>query len=145
MKKLLFALLLGMAAALPAWAQKTVTFAYQDMMNPFRWVQQSGEIEKATGYKINWKQFGGGGDVIRAMASVTSRSARSAPLASPRESARAWTSSSSGFSRTSRRRRRWWRRTAATSDGRRPEGKEGRRAFVSTTHFHLLYAMELPA
>ena len=55
--------------SLPAWAQKTVTFAYQDMMNPFRWVQQTGEIEKATGYKINWRQFGGGGDVIRAMAS----------------------------------------------------------------------------
>ena len=28
-----------------------------------------GEIEKATGYKINWKMFGGGGDVIKAMAS----------------------------------------------------------------------------
>ena len=52
-----------------AWAQKTVTFAYQDMMNPWRWVQQTGEIEKATGFKINWRQFGGGGDVIRAMAS----------------------------------------------------------------------------
>ena len=62
-----FAVLL-MAAA-PAWAQKTVTFAYQDMMNPWRWVQQSQEIEKATGFKINWRQFGGGGDVIRAMAS----------------------------------------------------------------------------
>ncbi len=68
MKRLLAGLIL-MAAALPAWAQKTVTFAYQDMMNPFRWVQQSGEVEKATGYKINWRQFGGGGDVIRAMAS----------------------------------------------------------------------------
>src|SRR6266536_3952387 len=56
-------------AAVPAWAQKTVTFAYQDMMNPWRWVQQSQEIEKATGFKINWRQFGGGGDVIRAMAS----------------------------------------------------------------------------
>jgi taurine transport system substrate-binding protein len=56
-------------AAMPASAQKTVTFAYQDMMNPWRWVQQSQEIEKATGYKINWRQFGGGGDVIRAMAS----------------------------------------------------------------------------
>ena len=32
-------------------------------------MQQSQEIEKATGYKINWRQFGGGGDVIRAMAS----------------------------------------------------------------------------
>jgi taurine transport system substrate-binding protein len=62
-------LALALAASLPAWAQKTVTFAYQDMMNPFRWVQQQGEIEKATGYKINWRQFGGGGDVIRAMAS----------------------------------------------------------------------------
>ena len=38
-------------------------------MNPWRWVQQSGEIEKATGFKINFRQFGGGGDVIRAMAS----------------------------------------------------------------------------
>lgn len=56
-------------AAVPASAQKTVTFAYQDMMNPWRWVQQSQEVEKATGFKINWRQFGGGGDVIRAMAS----------------------------------------------------------------------------
>jgi len=69
MKRFVAALVLTLAAALPAWAQKTVTFAYQDMMNPFRWVQQTGEIEKATGYKINWRQFGGGGDVIRAMAS----------------------------------------------------------------------------
>ena len=69
MKRLIAGLALALAASMPAWAQKTVTFAYQDMMNPFRWVQQSGEIEKATGYKINWRQFGGGGDVIRAMAS----------------------------------------------------------------------------
>ncbi len=72
MKRLLTGLMFvaaGLIAAAPAWAQKTVTFAYQDMMNPWRWVQQSQEIEKATGFKINWRQFGGGGDVIRAMAS----------------------------------------------------------------------------
>ena len=70
MKRLLAGLALAAAvAANAAWAQKTVTFAYQDMMNPWRWVQQSQEIEKATGFKINWRQFGGGGDVIRAMAS----------------------------------------------------------------------------
>jgi taurine transport system substrate-binding protein len=63
------AIVTALASAAPAWAQKTVTFAYQDMMNPWRWVQQSQEIEKATGFKINWRQFGGGGDVIRAMAS----------------------------------------------------------------------------
>ena len=69
MKRTIAGLALALAIALPAWAQKTVTFAYQDMMNPWRWVQQSQEIEKATGFKINWRQFGGGGDVIRAMAS----------------------------------------------------------------------------
>src|SRR2546429_7605317 len=70
MKRVLAGLFLVAASiALPALAQKTVTFAYQDMMNPWRWVQQSQEVEKATGFKINWRQFGGGGDVIRAMAS----------------------------------------------------------------------------
>jgi len=46
MKRLLTALLFTVAAvaALHAAAQKTVTFAYQDMMNPWRWVQQSQEV-----------------------------------------------------------------------------------------------------
>lgn len=48
---------------------KEVTFAHQDMLVPLRLVMESGEVEKATGYKINWRMFGGGGDVIRAMAS----------------------------------------------------------------------------
>ena len=53
-----------------AFAQnKEVTFAHQDMLVPLRLVMESGEVEKATGYKINWRMFGGGGDVIRAMAS----------------------------------------------------------------------------
>ena len=49
--------------------QKTVTFANQDMLVPMRLVMESGEVEKETGYKINWRMFSGGGDVIRAMAS----------------------------------------------------------------------------
>jgi taurine transport system substrate-binding protein len=53
-----------------AWAQtKEVTIAHQDMLDPYRIVMESGELEKTTGYKINWRMFGGGGDVIRAMAS----------------------------------------------------------------------------
>lgn len=60
---------LGLAAA-GAFAQtKEVTIAHQDMVVPFRVLIDNGEIEKATGYKINWRKFGGGGDVIRAMAS----------------------------------------------------------------------------
>jgi taurine transport system substrate-binding protein len=69
--RLAFSLPMIFAAAVgTANAQtKEVTIAYQDMIVPFRAVQNSGALEKATGYKINWKQFGGGGDVIKAMAS----------------------------------------------------------------------------
>ena len=64
----LAALTVGLAGS--AFAQKKeVTFAHQDMLVPLRIVMESGELEKATGYKINWRMFGGGGDVIKAMAS----------------------------------------------------------------------------
>lgn len=72
MKKVLFAAVAFMAAfAAPCASAQTkeVTFAYQDMLVPYRTLIDSRAIEKATGYKINWRQFGGGGDVIRAMAS----------------------------------------------------------------------------
>jgi taurine transport system substrate-binding protein len=60
----------AMMAATPAFAQqKEVTIGYQDMVVPYRLAQEAKEIEKATGYKVNWKQFGGGGEVIKAMAS----------------------------------------------------------------------------
>lgn len=60
----------GLALATNVFAQtKEVTFAHQDMLVPLRTVMESGELEKTTGYKINWRMFGGGGDVIRAMAS----------------------------------------------------------------------------
>jgi taurine transport system substrate-binding protein len=48
---------------------KEVTIGYQDMVVPYRVSQESKALEKATGYKINWKQFGGGGEVVKAMAS----------------------------------------------------------------------------
>lgn len=54
----------------PASAQsKSLTVAYQDMLDPYRVLIQQRAIGKATGYTIDWRQFGGGGDVIRAMAS----------------------------------------------------------------------------
>jgi taurine transport system substrate-binding protein len=61
--------LVGLGAVAAQAQTKEVTFAHQDMVVPFRVAQAAGEIEKATGYKINWKLFGGGGDVIKAMAS----------------------------------------------------------------------------
>ena len=144
MKRMVAGLVLALAMALPAFAQKTVTFAYQDMMNPFRWVQQSGEIEKATGYKINWRQFGGGGDVIRAMASgdVAIGEAGSAPIA---------TAISQGLEVEL-----FWilediagaealvaRNGSNVNSVADLKGKKVGVPFVSTTHFHLLYAMEL--
>ena len=60
----------GLALAGAALAQtKEVTIGYQDMLVPYRMAQEAKAIETATGYKINWKQFGGGGEVIKAMAS----------------------------------------------------------------------------
>jgi taurine transport system substrate-binding protein len=69
--RLAFSLPMILAAAIgTASAQtKEVTIAHQDMIVPFRVAQAAGAVEKATGYKISWKMFGGGGDVIKAMAS----------------------------------------------------------------------------
>ena len=67
------AMLAGAITALvstTAFAQaKEVTIGYQDMVVPYRMAQEAKALETATGYKINWKQFGGGGEVIKAMAS----------------------------------------------------------------------------
>jgi taurine transport system substrate-binding protein len=64
------ALALAAFCVAPAHAQtKEVTIGYQDMVVPYRIAQEAKDLEKATGYKINWKQFGGGGEVIKAMAS----------------------------------------------------------------------------
>jgi taurine transport system substrate-binding protein len=62
-------LALAVCGSALAQAKKEVTFAHQDMLVPLRTVMESGELEKSTGYKINWRMFGGGGDVIKAMAS----------------------------------------------------------------------------
>ena len=69
MRTVLCVAVVGLLASGAQAQQKTVTFAHQDMLVPLRLVMESGEVEKATGYKINWRMFSGGGDVIRAMAS----------------------------------------------------------------------------
>src|ERR671912_146714 len=74
---------LGLLTGAAVAADKEVTFAYQDMVTPFRVLMDEGTIEKETGYKINWRKFGGGGDVVRAMASgdVQIGEAGSSPVA----------------------------------------------------------------
>ncbi|MBE7245783.1 MAG: taurine ABC transporter substrate-binding protein [Actinomycetospora chiangmaiensis] len=81
---LLAALVFGpLAPGAARAAEKSVTFAHQDMVVPFRALMASGALEKATGYTVTWRKFGGGGDVIRAMASgnVQIGEAGSSPIA----------------------------------------------------------------
>jgi taurine transport system substrate-binding protein len=76
-------LYLSLLSPSAAAADKEVVVAYQDMVVPWRYAQQIDALAKATGYKVTYRQFGGGGDVIRAMASgaVQVGEAGSSPVA----------------------------------------------------------------
>jgi taurine transport system substrate-binding protein len=72
------------AAAPVAHAEpREVVIAYQDMVVPWRYAQASGEVEKATGYKVTFRKLDSGADVIRALASgsVQLGEAGSSPIA----------------------------------------------------------------
>lgn len=126
-----------------AQAKKEVTIAHQDMSIPFRTVMESGELEKATGYKISWRMFGGGGDVIRAMSSgdVQLGEAGSSPIAA---------AASQGLDVEVF----WILEDIADSEVlvarngsniAKIEDLKGKRVgvpFVSTTHYHLLFALQ---
>ncbi|MBR8130672.1 taurine ABC transporter substrate-binding protein [Burkholderia ambifaria] len=62
---------------------REVVIAYQDMVVPWRYAQASGEVEKATGYKVTFRKLDSGADVIRALASgsVQLGEAGSSPIA----------------------------------------------------------------
>lgn len=49
-------------------ARRELVFAYQSMPLPLRQLIDSGELQRSTGYTIQWRAFATGGDVIRAMA-----------------------------------------------------------------------------
>ena len=138
---LLLALVLG---ASPALAQKKeVTFAHQDMWNPFRVTIANKDLEKATGWTVNWKMFGGGADVMRAMASgdVQIGEAGSSPIAA---------AVSQGVDVEL-----FWilediadaealvvRNASGINGPKDLKGKKIATPFVSTSHFHLLFALE---
>lgn len=80
------ALVLGAAAmAGAAWGQaREVVIGYQDMVLPWRHAQETGEVEKRTGYKVTYRKLGSGAEVVRALASgaIHIGEAGSSPLAS---------------------------------------------------------------
>lgn len=134
------AMLLGAADAM---AQKTVTIAHQDMVVPYRTAMAAKELEQATGWTINWRMFGGGGDVIRAMASgdVKLGEAGSSPIAAAVSQGLNlelfWILDDIGDAEAL---------VVRNGSGiNAPQDLKGKRVgvpFVSTTHFHLLFALE---
>lgn len=142
-KRTLFSLSLLAAAAAHAQAGKEVVIAYQDMVEPWRYAQETHELEKKTGYKVVFKQFSGGADVIRALASgsVQIGEAGSSPIAA-------------GLSQGLDIQLFWIldninnAEALVVRDGRGINtladlaGKRVAVPFVSTSHFHLLLALK---
>lgn len=133
------------AAALPAHAQKapTVTIGIQSMFGPWKTAIVDKEFEKATGWKINWRKFDSGGDVVTAMASgdVQIGVAGSSPVA---------TAVSRGIPLSV-----FWvldnineaealvvRNGSGINQPQDLVGKTLAVPFVSTTHFHTMFALE---
>jgi taurine transport system substrate-binding protein len=128
-----------------AFAQtKEVTFAHQDMLVPLRLVMESGEVEKATGYKINWRMFSGGGDVIRAMASgdVQMGETGSSPLTAAASQGQDiklfWISADIADAEALIA-----RNSSGITSMKDLAGKKVATPFVSTAHYQLMAAMKM--
>jgi taurine transport system substrate-binding protein len=139
------ALALGLVAlATAALAQdKEITVGYQLVYNPWKVAIADGAFETATGYKINWQKFDSGSKVVAAMASgdVQIAMAGSSPIAA-------------GVSRGVDMELFWIVEDIASAEAlvvrdgsgiTAPQDLKGKKLavpFVSTTHFHSLFALE---
>lgn len=124
-------------------AAKEVTVGYQLIYNPWKVAIADGKFEQATGYKINWRKFDSGAKVINAMASgdVHIALAGSSPIAA-------------GVSRGIDMQLFWIVEDIASAEALvvrngsgvvAPQDLKGKKLgvpFVSTTHFHTLFALE---
>jgi taurine transport system substrate-binding protein len=123
---------------------KEVNIAYQLINGPFLVAIANGDFEKATGYKINWRQFDSGGKVATAMASgdIQIGAVGSSPL-------------SSVLSRGVDLQLFWIldyidaaeafvvRNGSGINTPADLKGKKIATPFASTAHYHVLYALEL--
>ena len=75
--------LIAVTSTVASAQSREVVIGYQDMVVPWRYAQASGEVEKATGYKVTYRKLGSGADVIRALASgsIQLGEAGSSPIA----------------------------------------------------------------
>jgi len=126
-----------------AETQKVIHVGYQGMINPWKVGIQTGAFEKATGWRIEWRKFNSGSEVITGMASgdIQIAVAGSSPIATAmsrgvdvelfwileaiRENEALVVQNGSGISNI--------------------EGLKGKTVgvpFASTTHYHLMVALE---
>ncbi|ROS01711.1 taurine transport system substrate-binding protein [Sinobacterium caligoides] len=120
-----------------------VTIGYQGMFNPWKYAIEEKMIEKATGYEIKWRRFGSGAKAMTAVASgnVQVAVAGSSPIAS-------------AVSRGVDIQLVWILENIADAEAlvvregagiMSPSDLRGKRLavpFVSTTHFHALFALQ---
>ncbi len=121
----------------------TVTIGYQGMMNPWKHVIAEKQLEQATGVDIEWRRFDSGAKVITAMASgdIDIASAGSSPIAA-------------AISRGVDIELVWILENISEAEALvvkdesnilAPQDLKGKTLgvpFVSTTHFHALFALE---
>ncbi|WP_413700321.1 glycine betaine ABC transporter substrate-binding protein [Psychromonas sp. KJ10-10] len=124
-------------------ATKEVTIGYMGMSNPWKHAISEKLIEKETGYEVKWRRFDSGAKVMTALASgsVDIASAGSSPIAA-------------GVSRGVEIELVWILENIANAEALvvhddsgiiAPSDLKGKRIgvpFVSTTHFHALFALE---
>jgi taurine transport system substrate-binding protein len=122
---------------------KTVTIGYQTIVGPFPAAIADGSFEKATGYKINWRQFTSAGDISAAFASgdvpigVLGSTGIAAATSNGVDVELFWILDNIGKSE---------QLVARNGSGiNKPQDLVGKKVavpFVSTSHFHLLMALE---
>lgn len=142
--KTITALALVSVTALSAHAQgQEVVIGYQDMVVPWRYAQETKQLEEATGYKITYRQIGSGAEVVRALASgaVQIGEAGSAPFAAalsqgvPIEVFWILDNINEAEALVARK-------GSGINSVADLKGKKIALPFASTTHFHLLVALE---
>ncbi|QRX82948.1 taurine ABC transporter substrate-binding protein [Glaciimonas sp. PAMC28666] len=150
LKKIKHLLCGGIAMALVATScgalaqQKEVTIAYQQINGPFLEVVASGAIEKATGYKIDWRKFDSGAKVATAMASgdvqigVIGSSPLTAAVSRGVDVQLFWIQDDINQAEAMVARNGSGINTPADL-----KGKKIGVPFASTTHFHTMFALEL--
>lgn len=132
---------LGAASALAQG--KTVTIGYQTIVGPFLTAIADGSFEKATGYKIDWRQFTSAGDITSAFASgdvpigVLGSTGIAAAATRGVDVELFWILDNIGRSEAL---------VVRNGSGiKTPQDLKGKKVavpFVSTSHFHLLVALE---